>query len=93
MNFFDKCCASLAFVLGLVFLILGAIGTFSGCQANFSLPPILGIVPAFVGWGMVRSVYVAWNMPRPQLHRQVYGAQEPLPPDETWRQAPQDGHQ
>jgi len=61
MNVFDKLCAALAFVLGGLLLILGAIGLFAGCRANFSLPPVFGIIPAFVGWGIVRAVYVAWT--------------------------------
>jgi hypothetical protein len=63
MNSFDKICAGCAFVLGLVLLALGAIGTLTGCRAHFSLPPILGAMPAFVGWGIVRAVYFAWNGP------------------------------
>lgn len=61
MNAFDKLCAALAFVLGGLLLVLGGIGLFAGCRANFSLPPVLGIIPAFVGWGIVRAVYVAWT--------------------------------
>jgi hypothetical protein len=63
MNAFDKLCAAFAFVLGLIFLVLGGIGLFTGCQANFTLPPVLGAIPAFVGWGIVRAVYFAWNQP------------------------------
>ena len=61
MNFFDKFCAVFAFILGAIFLILGVIGLFVGCNAHFSLPPILGVVPALVGWGIVRPVIIAWN--------------------------------
>ena len=64
MNIFDKICAVLAFVLGVLFILLGVLGLFTGCKANFSLPPILGVVPAFVGWGIVKPVVVAWNRPR-----------------------------
>lgn len=60
---FDKFCAGSAFVLGIVFLMLGAIGLFAGCSAHFTLPPVVGVVPAFVGWGIVRAVRVAWNTP------------------------------
>jgi hypothetical protein len=63
MNAFDKLCAALAFVLGIVFLVLGVIGLFTGCRANFTLPPVLGVIPAIVGWGIVRAVYFAWNSP------------------------------
>ena len=63
MNAFDKLCAAVAFVLGIVLLLLGVIGLFSGCSANFRLPPVFGVIPALVGWGIVRAVYVAWNSP------------------------------
>jgi uncharacterized membrane protein HdeD (DUF308 family) len=63
MNAFDKCCAAMAFLLGGVLIVLGVIGLFAGCQANFTLPPVVGIVPAFVGWGIVRAIYLAWNRP------------------------------
>jgi hypothetical protein len=61
MNGFDKFCAGLAFLLGIVFLLLGAFGLFFGAQAQFSLPPILGGIPALLGWGMVKSVRLAWG--------------------------------
>lgn len=62
MTIFDKACALAAVLLGLLLLTLGAIGLFAGCSANFSLPPVLGIVPAFVGWGIIRPVYLAWTL-------------------------------
>lgn len=63
MNAFDKLCAAFGFALGVIFLILGVMGLFIGCRANFTLPPLLGILPAFAGWGIVRAVYFAWNQP------------------------------
>ena len=63
MNAFDRICAVVAFVLGLILLLLGALGLFTGCKANFTLPPVLGILPGFVGWGILRSIVVAWNVP------------------------------
>ena len=65
MNVFDKLCAALAFLLGLALLLLGAIGIFTGCKAHFTLPPVLGVLPAFVGWGIVRAVYFAWSQSAP----------------------------
>ena len=47
----------------IVFLILGAMGLFMGCRFWFSLPPIVGVLPAFAGWGIVRSVWFAWKTP------------------------------
>jgi hypothetical protein len=61
---FDRFCAVIAFALGIVLLILGGFGLFVGCNANFTLPPILGAVPALVGWGIVKSVRVAWRIRR-----------------------------
>jgi hypothetical protein len=61
MNGFDKFCAVLAFGLGAVFLLLGTIGLVVGCSAHFTLPPVLGVVPALVGWGIVRAIYLAWK--------------------------------
>ncbi|HZL90876.1 MAG TPA: hypothetical protein VFB96_21095 [Pirellulaceae bacterium] len=63
MNIFDKLCAVLAFLLGVVLLVLGVIGLFTGCKAHFTLPPVLGAIPALVGWGIVRAVYFAWTRP------------------------------
>ena len=62
MNLFDKLCAVLAFVLGLALIVLGVFGLFAGCRANFSLPPILGSLPALVGWGIIRPILVAWKV-------------------------------
>ena len=64
MNLFDRVCAVPAMILGAVFLILGILGLFTGCKAHFTLPPILGVLPAVVGWGIVKSVWVAWKVRR-----------------------------
>lgn len=61
MTIFDKACAVAACLLGVLLVLLGIFGLFAGCSANFSLPPVLGVIPAFVGWGIVRPVYVAWT--------------------------------
>jgi len=58
---FDKACPGTAFILGIVLLVLGVLGIFLGCSTHFTLPPILGVLPAFVGWGIVKSVKVAWR--------------------------------
>jgi hypothetical protein len=73
MNAFDKFCAALAFVLGIVLLILGIMGLFAGCSANFSLPPVFGVLPGLVGWGILRAVFVAWK----------YGIRPAAPPNRT----------
>lgn len=71
MNAFDKACAALAFVLGLVLLVLGAIGLLAGCRASFTLGPVFGAIPALVGWGVVRAVYLAWRRPHAQETRDI----------------------
>lgn len=60
MNVFDRICALLAFALGIALIVSGIIGAFIGIGAWYRLPPILGILPAFAGWGIVRSVYFGW---------------------------------
>ncbi|MHC4127486.1 MAG: hypothetical protein ACYTE6_07805 [Planctomycetota bacterium] len=61
MNLFDKFCAVFAFLLGAVLIILGVLGLFEGCNAHFALPPVAGVVPAFIGWGIVRPIIYAWR--------------------------------
>ena len=61
MNWFDKICATLAFVLGIVFFIFGVVGLFTGCRFNFAISPGFGVVPAFVGWGIIRAVWFGWS--------------------------------
>ncbi len=63
MSTFDKVCAVLAFILAVALVVLGVIGLFTGCRAHFSLPPVLGILPALVGWGIIKPVLVAWKKP------------------------------
>jgi hypothetical protein len=70
VNTFDKICAALASAVGVVLLVLGTIGLFTGCSAHFKLPPILGGLPAFVGWGIVKSVKAGWRSPVD--HREDY---------------------
>ena len=78
MNTFDKVCAALTFVLGLVLLV----GLFTGSKASFSLPPILGAVPALVGWGILKSIVVAWNPGKRSSMEQVQGESGFRPPAE-----------
>lgn len=66
MNLFDKICAVLVFVLGIIFVLLGGFGVFTGCKANFTLPPILGVIPLLVGWGIIKPILVAWKRPENQ---------------------------
>ena len=66
MSAFDKLCAAVAFLLGIGLMILGGLGLFAGCKAHFTLPPVLGVLPAFVGWGILRAIWIAWNVQLPQ---------------------------
>lgn len=65
MNLFDRICAVFAFALGILFVLVGLVGLFVGVSAWFTLPPVLGILPAFAGWGIVRAIYFAWRVSKP----------------------------
>jgi hypothetical protein len=62
MTTFDKICATLSILIGVVFMILGVIGLFVGSKAYFTLPPILGGLPFFLGWGMCVPLVKYWRM-------------------------------
>lgn len=62
MNAFDRICAVLAFALGVALLLAGFFGLFMGVRMWFTLPPVLGLLPAFAGWGVLRAVYFAWSV-------------------------------
>jgi hypothetical protein len=64
MNAFDKFCAVLAVPLAAALMLLGGLGLFAGCSANFTLPPILGVLPALIGWGILRAVWWGWSAGR-----------------------------
>ena len=61
MDILNKICMGFAFVLGALFIVRGVLGLFAGCNAHFSLPPVLGVLPAVVGWGIVYAIRRAWN--------------------------------
>ena len=93
MNLFDKICAACSFLLGVLLLLLGAVGLFKGCNAHFALPAIFGVIPAFIGWGIVRPVFLAWRasgaetyMPAPRS----VGVGSPIPSLGTSGQQTQD---
>jgi hypothetical protein len=62
LTIFDKICVALAIVLGMVLSILGLVGTVFGCTAHFTLDPLVGILPLFFGWGIVKAGLVAWRL-------------------------------
>ena len=78
MTTFDKICATGACLLAVALIVLGVIGLFAGCRAQFTLPPILGILPAFIGWGILRAITVAWNAPP---HRESLSPSDHQQPD------------
>ena len=61
MNAFDKVCAFLTIPIGAVFMVLGVIGLFTGSSAHFTLPPILGVLPFFLGWSMCVTLAKLWS--------------------------------
>ena len=52
MSTFDKFCACIAIPIGFCFMALGAFGALFGSSAHFTLPPMLGVLPFFLGWAM-----------------------------------------
>ncbi len=75
MTTFDRICAATAGALGAVLLLLGIVGLFTGCKAHFALHPVFGVRPAFVGWGILKAVRVAWNV-RPDETALPHGEHE-----------------
>lgn len=62
MTTFDKVCAVLSIGIGAIFMVLGGIGLFFGAKAHFTLPPLLGGLPFFLGWGMCVPLVRYWKM-------------------------------
>lgn len=60
MSLFDKICACLAIPVGAVFMVLGIFGLFAGSRAHFTLPPVLGGLPFFLGWAMCVTLIKCW---------------------------------
>jgi len=61
MTTFDKACASISILFGAVFMFLGVFGLFGGASASFTLPPGLGVLPFFLGWGMCVPLVKYWR--------------------------------
>lgn len=62
MSLFDKICAVPAIIVGIVFMFLGAAGLFVEVKAYFTLPPILGVLPFFLGWSMSVVLIKYWKL-------------------------------
>jgi hypothetical protein len=62
LNLFDILCVILALLLGVLMVIQGLLGLIWGSWAHFTLPPILGLVPFFFGWGIVRACWVSLRL-------------------------------
>lgn len=61
MTAFDKICATLAIPCGLLLMALGFVGLFTGSKAHFTLPPVLGALPFFLGWAMSITLIRFWR--------------------------------
>jgi hypothetical protein len=64
MSVFDKACAVLALLFGLILLGVGAFGMILGVRLWVDLPPVLGVLPALAGWGVYRTFRIAWRADR-----------------------------
>ncbi len=60
MSVLDKLCSIIAIPIGAVFMVLGIFGLFAGAKATFTLPPILGALPFFLGWAMCITLIKYW---------------------------------
>ena len=81
MNLFDKICAVIAIPIGIIMMMLGVVGLFVGSNAHFTLPPVLGGLPFFMGWAMSITLIRFWSA----TNKQNQGEQEPPAPDEYQR--------
>ncbi len=68
LTILDKVCAGLAFALGVLLLLQGIGGVYWPATFQFELPPGAALLLLPVGWGIVRSVVVAWSHSRTRGH-------------------------
>jgi len=71
MTRFDKLCALLSIPIGIFFLILGLWGLFAGSNASFDLPPIVGVLPFFLGWTMCVTTIRFWRKSRQDSQHEI----------------------
>jgi len=79
---FERFCAAGAFILGVALGVSGVFGQFLGVEMSITLPPVLGGLCALIGWGIIRSVIIAWRAPAP-LDRSPHVPsiyRDPIPP-------------
>jgi len=62
MSTFDKLCSMLAIPIGALFMLLGIVGLFAGAKAAFTLPPVVGVLPFFLGWAMCVVPLKLWSL-------------------------------
>ena len=62
MNVFEKLCMILTIPVGAIFMALGIFGLFMGCNAHFTLPPLLGVLPFFLGFPMCVCLVRYWKL-------------------------------
>ena len=62
MSLFDKICAVPTIIVGAVFMALGAFGVIFRSNAHFTLPPVLGGLPFFLGWAMCVVLIKYWRL-------------------------------
>ena len=65
---FERICAAMAFIVAIPLLILGVLGLFLGFRFWVALPPILGVIPAFVAWGIIKPIMRMWKVQRVQTY-------------------------
>lgn len=77
MSTFEKLCAALAICMGAILMILGVFGLFMGASAHFTLPPLLGALPFFVGYGICVPLARYWRMSNDQPTDNIIERREP----------------
>jgi hypothetical protein len=62
MNVFEKLCMIVTIPVGALLMGLGVLGLFAGCNAHFTLPPILGFAPFLLGFAMCVCLVRYWKL-------------------------------
>jgi hypothetical protein len=64
LRWFDKVCAVLAAIFGIGLIVTGILRLVAAVSAPFTLPPILGLLRAVCGYGILRCVHIAFRSGR-----------------------------